>query len=488
VTPRLSNVLVYGLSVVVLAVVISATAAFALGVRTTFGTGIAPSLGKQIERDFLADQDAEAAALSGGDPSPIGGRLTGNALVDVSQQISNQSAAGPAPSVSFQPASLSIVRAQDPTDPSLVSEVIEDGTKSVTSAAGPNAAPTQQAIAFHGEFWLRQDSSGRYLIADQNIQNQPASNLGAWALIAVAVAWVSIAAWLVARLRARAIPASLAAALPETTAAALEAPVDDPPFEAETGPPARVVIRTFGGLHVHQDGRDWAAALRARSVTAFIWLRLLVAAIKDPNSGQPRDELGRQASPGLDRETQLKQMRNLTHQGLPELPAALRERIVVEPQVMRFSFDGCAVDALDLLAACVACAGRSRLTNAQSARAQRALEATAGTFLPEFETIEDIATDRHPTCTEMIREQREWLAGKRLELILVLADSYLAGRRPAQAIAILEPAFQERPERGDLRARLATAYSRSGRHPEAAALEVQPGPSPIADVVTVPPK
>ena len=200
-TPRLSSVLVYGLSVLILAVVISATAAFALGVRTTFGTGIAPGLGKQIEHDFLADQDAEGAALSSGDPGPIGGRLTGNALVDVSQQISDQSAAGPAPSVSFQPASLSILRAQDPTDPSLVIEVIEDGTKSVTSAAGLNAAPTQQAIAFHAEFWLRQDSSGRYLIADQDIQNQPASNLGALALTAIAVAWVAMAAWLVARQR-----------------------------------------------------------------------------------------------------------------------------------------------------------------------------------------------------------------------------------------------------------------------------------------------
>jgi len=474
---------VYGLSALILVVVIGATAAFALGVRTTFGTGIAPGLGKQIERDFLADQDAEAAALSSGDPGPIGGRLTGNALVDVSQQISDQSAAGPVPSVSFQPASLTIVRAQDPTDPSLVIEVIEDGTKSVTSAAGPNAAPTQQAIAFHGEFWLRQDSSGRYLIADQDIQNQPASNLGALALVAVAVAWVAMAAWLVARRRERAIPAPAGTALPEITAAALEAPVDDPPLEAETGSPARVVIRTFGGLQVHEDGRDWAAALRSRSVTAFVWLRLLVAAIRDPNARPSRDELGREASPRHDRETQLKQIRNVVSQGLRELPLALSDRILVEPQVMSFRLESCEVDAINLLRLCAECAGRSFLAPAQTARARRAVDASAGVFLPEFESVEDLATDRHPTCTGLIRELRELLAAKRLDLILRLADSYMATDRPAETIAILEPAFQEQPERGDLRARLVAAYSRAGRSAEAAALELRQSPGSSLDAV-----
>ena len=201
-----ATALVYGASVLIIAGVIIATAVFTLGVRTTYGGGIDRGLGLQVERDFLSDQEAEASALTNSDPSALSRRLTGNALVDVSQQISDQSASSPAPGVSFQPGSLTILRAQDPIDPSLVIEVREDGTKSVTRSAGPNSAPSQLAISFHGNFWLRQDSAGRYLIADQNIQNQASSNLPGLALMAVVLAWIALAAALFQRIHSRSIP------------------------------------------------------------------------------------------------------------------------------------------------------------------------------------------------------------------------------------------------------------------------------------------
>jgi len=68
-------------------------------------------------------------------------------------------------------------------------------------------------------------------------------------------------------------------------------------------------------------------------------------------------------------------------------------------------------------------------------------------------------------------------------LILLLADSYLANSRPAEAIAILEPAFQEQSERDDLRARLAAAYSRAGRKPEAASLGAKQGSGSTIEAV-----
>jgi DNA-binding SARP family transcriptional activator len=476
-----TTALVYGVSVIVLAGIIVTTAAFTIGVRTAYGNGISPGLGSQIARDFLGDQEAEAKGLTNSDPSALSRRLTGNALVDVSQQISDQSAAGPTSKVSFQPSSLTILRSPDPIDASLVIEVREDGTRSVTTAASANSAPSQQTISFHGDFWLRQDSSGRYLIADQNIQNQPASNLPALALLAVALAWVALAAGLMRRLRSQApAPATRPAAPLITVPPAFEA------ISAPVGPPAKVVIRTFGGLQLQQDGEEWAAAFKARPVTAFIWLRLLIAAIGDPNSRPSRDELGRQASPGYDRETQLKKMRNIVYK-LRELPPALRDRIRVEPQVMSFTLEGCEVDAINLLRVAAEGAGRSVLAPAQMARARRAVEASAGVFLPEFESIEDIATDRHPTCTELIRELRESLATKRLDLILLLGDSYTAADRPAEAIAILEPVFQQQTERDDLRARLVAAYNRAGRGAEASALEDKPGPNSTVELAAAPP-
>ncbi len=479
--------LVYGLSVLILAGVVITTAVFGLGVRIAYGSGIDARLGSQVERDFLADQGAEATALTNSDPSALSSRLTGNALEDVSQQISNQTVAGAAPAVSFQPASLTILRAQDPIDPSLLIEVQEDGTKTVTMAAGPNSTPTQQTIYLHGNFWLRKDPSGRYLIADQSIQNQPASNLPTLALVAVALAWIALAAILVKRRYPRPIPTPASDGLAAVLAAAAEVPAGDEAMEVVAGPPPEVVIRTYGGLQLHRDGQEWTAALRARPVTAFIWLRLLLAAVRDPNARLSRDEVGRQATPGLDRETQLKRMRNVIYQGLRELPPALSDRVLVEPQVMSFRLEGCEIDAINLLRVCAECAGRSLLAPSQTARARRAVDATAGVFLPEFESVEEFATDRHPTCTDLIREQRDLLAAKRLGLILLLADSYLAAGRPADAIAILEPAFQEQPERDDLRAGLAAAYSRAGRKPEAASLEAKQGSGSTIDAVTARP-
>jgi hypothetical protein len=468
---RLPVGLVVGLSALFLAGVIVATAALGLGVRTSYGSGIDAGLGSQVQRDFLADQDAEARALSKGDPSLLSGHLTGNALQDVGQQISAAGEAGAPPTVSFQANSLNILKAQDLIDPTLLIEVQEDGSKTVTSSS-PNSAPTEQTISVQGDFWMRKDTSGRYLIADQKIQNLPASNASGIALIAVAVVWVALAAILVVlRRRARPVPAPAAAGLTAAVSAVIDAAPAYAPIEPSQGSPPEVLIRTFGGLQVHQDGKDWAGALSARPVTAFVWLRLLASGVRDPLARPLREEVGRQASPGLDRETQLKRLRNVIYQGLRELPRALSGRIVVEPQIMSFKLEGCEVDAIDLLAVSAEYAGRKLLTDPQIARAQRVLDASTGTFLPEFESIEDLATDHHPTCTALIRELRELLTTKRVELSMLVADSHLANHHSDQAIALLERAFKERPERVDLGARLANAYHAAGREAEAAAIQ-----------------
>ncbi len=462
--------LVVGLSALFLAAVIVATAVLGLGLRTTYGSGIDSRLGSQLQRDFLVDQDAEASALSKGDPSLVSGRLTGNALQDVSQRIS--AASGSQPTVSFQAGSLNILKAQDPIDATLVIEVQEDGTKTVTSSAGPDSAPTEQSIGFHGDYWMRKDASGRYLIADQKIQNLPTSNVPAIALITAAAVWVAVAASLVVvRKRARQIQVPAPTGLAAAVSATLDALPAYEPVDSQPASTAEVLVRTFDGLHMHYDGKDWAEALSARPVTAFVWLRLLLAAIRDPLARPTREDIGRQASPGLDRETQLKRLRNVIYQGLRELPPALSGRIEVGPQTMSFKLAGCEVDALNLLSVSAEYAGRRRLSDPQSARAQRVLAASVGTFLPDFESVEDLATDHHPTCTALVQELRELLTTKRVELAIVVADSFLSTQQPDQAIALLERVFRERPERVDLRARLAAAYHGAGREADAGAIQ-----------------
>jgi hypothetical protein len=468
---RFPAAVIYGLSAVVLIVVVVVTAAVGLSARSSYGNGVDAALGAQIQRDFLGDQDAEAAALSKGDASAISTRLTGSALVDVTRQIHDQSKAGRAASVSFQTSSLSILRAKDPKDASLVIEVQEDGTKTVITPAGANSAPSQQTFSFHGDFWMRKDTSGRYLIADQSIQLKPSSNAPAFAITAVAVGLVAIVVALMLRRRSQAMPAAAAPGFSQTVSEAVGSPTTYVPV-TEDSPPTAVLIRTFGGLQVHQDSEDWAPALKARPVTAFIWLRLLVASIREPMARLSLDQLGREASPHLDRETQRSRMRDIVSQGR-ELPSQLGDRIFVEPQAMSFKLEGCDVDAVTLLTIAAEFSGQGTLSPAEAARAHRAVDASAGIFLPEFESLEEIATERHPTLTGLMHEQREKLVTKRLELMLHLAASYSEGGRPNEAVDLLEPAFQERPERSDIRAGLAAAYRSAGRAADASALDLK---------------
>jgi hypothetical protein len=469
---RLPTAVIYLGSALVLAIAISVASAFSLGTRTTYGNGVSQSVGSQAQRDFLADQDAEAAALSKGEQSLLSGALTENALVDVNQQIADEIAAGAPPVVTFQALSMNILQATDPADPSLTVEVQEDGTKTVTTQADQNSAPTTRSLAFHGTFWLRKGGSGRYQIADQQIQIQPASPLPAIGLVATALVAVAIVIILASRLRARQAalqpaPGLAATVMAVTTPAPARTTVE--PIAAQT----QALIKTFGGLHVRgRDGQDWSTTLNARSLTAFVWLRLLVAAIQDPGRPVARDQLGREASPNLDRETQLKQVRN-TIQRLRELPPALGECIRVLPQTMSFDLSGRQVDAVDLLEVAKQSAGRTILGGMLLARAQEAIESSSGVFLPEFESVEDLATGRHPTCTELIQGLRAELVAKRLGLIGLVADSHLQAGRAAEAVDLLEPAFQANPDQAALRARLINAYVRAGRADAAAGLEVR---------------
>lgn len=466
----LQTVIGLAVSTLILAGVIVATFLFGLGMRTTYSPGVSAALGSQVIRDFLADQDAEAAALSKADESLLGSRLTDSALVDVIGQIHNLAKAGSPPVVSFQPSSITVLRAQDPNDASLVIEVQEEGVKLLTTRSGADSVPTQQAISFHGDFWLR-NQSGHYTIADQNIQPQPSSSLPQIALLSTALIWVGLAGLLVLRTRprVRAFPSVREVTLPP----ALEVPLLAAP-ELDPEPAAKVLIKTFGGLQVVAGGKDWAPNLNSRQVMGFVWRRVLVAEVMDRKSPLTRDEASREANPGYDRETQLKRLRNLLHQGLPELPDALRGRIVAEPKVLRFDMTDCRVDAIDLLEVVAESAGRSLLPPALAARARRVIDASKGVFLPEFETVEDLATNNRPTCTDLIRDLRVQLSAKRLALAIVLADTYLDGKRPEQAIAILEAVRREQPDRSDLTQRLANAYRLAGREAEARGLSKRP--------------
>lgn len=462
----------WAISVLLLGTLIVAASALGtsiLGVPTYYGNGIDATLGAQVARDFLADQEAEAAALSSGDQGPLGGHFTDSALGDVIQQITDQAASGttPIPTVSFQPASLTVLRSPDPSDSAFTIEVQENGTETVVTTR-LDAAPTEQSIPFHSDNWLRIPSGGHYAIADMNFQALSSSPLPALAVVATALVVVVLAAWLVVRQRSYRLVLQPVAAPRLTAPAALESSAD---VELLEPPAPAMVISTFGGLQVREGGYDLAPELMSRPVTGFVWLRLLVAAILDPSARSGRDDLSRQATPpGLSRANRLKRLRNVINPGLRDMPEALRERILVEPEALSFRLDGCRVDAIELLAVSAESSRRSRLSGGLVERVRRIIDESHGDFLSEFEMLENVATDRHPTCNALMAELRERLANRRADLSLLLAEADLSGGRPQQAITVLELALAGRVERKDIADRLAAAYRAAGRDAEAKAL------------------
>lgn len=455
---RLQTVAVVVFSAAILVAAIVLTAVFGLGVRTTYGSGIDPTLGAQVTRDFLTDQHAEAEALSRSDQSLLNNRLSDSALADLIQQIQGQASANP-PTVSFEPASITVLRSQDPNDPSLLIEVQEDGTKTVTVSGGANSAPSQRDLSFHGNFWLRR-SGDHYTIADQDIETLPTSYLPQFALVVVALVWVALAYVLYRRTRPTAVsqPGGIMVAAPQATA---------PPVEFEqvkaAEPDARTVIRTFGGLQVLEEGHDSAPALSGRQVMAFVWRRVLLAAFEDPAASVVRQTVAGQAYPSVEREYQLGRLRTLVDQGLPRLPLPLRSRIIAEPKVLRFNLEGCRVDALDLLKRAEDWGRLEVLSPQQAATARRVIEASRGTFLPEFESVEDLVTSGRPTCTELVKNLREKLDERRALLIAVLGRTYIGGRRPDLALTLLETAIEDHPTDARLRDLLAEARRAIGR-------------------------
>jgi DNA-binding SARP family transcriptional activator len=455
---RLQAAAVVVFSAGLLAAAIVLTAVFGLGLRTTYGSGIDPALGAQVTRDFLAAQDAEAAALSKSDQTLLNNRLSDSALADVIQQIQSQGNASP-PTVAFEPASITVLRSQDPNDPSLLIEVQEDGVKTVTASGGANSAPSQSEVSFHGNFWLRR-SGDHYTIADQDIQTLPTSYLPQTALVLVALVWVALA--YVLYRRTRPISVSQPSGITVSPVRASEPPVDFERVES-ADPNARTVIRTFGGLQVLEGGEDWAPALSGRQVMAFLWRRVLLAAFEDPAASVSRDAVARQAYPSVEREYQLARLRTVLNQGLTELPAPLRGRIIAEPKVLRFNLDDCAVDALELLKLADDWGRLEAISPQEAATARRVIVATRGTFLSEFESVDNLVTSGRPTCTELIRNLRQRLAERRAQLVAVLGRTYIAGRRPDLAVSLLETAIEDHPSNSTLRELLAEARRASDR-------------------------
>src|SRR5205823_902999 len=145
-------------------------------------------------------------------------------------------------------------------------------------------------------------------------------------------------------------------------------------------------IRTLGGLQLWVEGQDLAGVVLDSPVSGFVWLRLLIEALRDPAARPVRDDLCDEVFPGLDRPTQLARLRGRMHD-IRQFPAVLAGRVKVEGALLSFDLDGCAIDAVDLIELADSCARVGALSPDLAARAESLLALTDGILLPLWEGL-----------------------------------------------------------------------------------------------------
>ncbi|MGH7904423.1 MAG: tetratricopeptide repeat protein [Candidatus Dormibacteraceae bacterium] len=415
------------------------------------GGGVDAALDAQVRRDFLADQAAAAAAAGGGDQSGLAGRLTGNALQDFLHQ---QALNGPV-QVQVQPQSLEVLRAADPSDPTVSLEVHERGVQTLTfpAAAGGTAPAGQQG--FDGRYWLRQ-VSGRYAITDESVTEVPvpASGLPVWlgALAVLALLALLIGAVAVRRRRASA-PASPDGLLKTA------------PREEEA-PPGTLVVRTLGGFRIVCDGEDLTATLERKWKIAYVWQRLRIGALAEPGSRLRREDLAQELGPLLDRATVLNQLKSRLFV-LKDLPAPIAACVEIGNEHLAFQLERCRLDLLQLFQLGRACTPSRLLPVALSARVDRVLAESAGAFLPGWEALEVRAGLHDTPAAELVAQLRARVVAVRADLLFALGETCAAVSEQERAIAVLQQALELRPDRGDVARRLIACYRAVGRDPEA---------------------
>lgn len=217
---------------------------------------------------------------------------------------------------------------------------------------------------------------------------------------------------------------------------------DDEPV-TDAGNPTHLRIRTFGPLALQQAGPDYAPALLAKPVLAFIWLLLFIRGLLEPRGRVDRGWFAEEFSPGHSPEKQRKRLRDRLNDMLyRDLPEALAARLVATRQDL----------GLDL-------------------ERTSSLTETEGEFLAGWEQIEQEANGGRGAAPEYVRALREAAESAKVDILGAVAANYLARQQPAKAISLLEQALERQPEREDVAWKLVAAYLETGQHARAANLQ-----------------
>ncbi len=150
------------------------------------------------------------------------------------------------------------------------------------------------------------------------------------------------------------------------------------------------------------------SALLDRKVLAFLWLHLLARTLRNQDDSITRSSLADELSPGLDSSAQRSRLRGRLSELRNQLPAALGRRIKVEGERIRLDLADCVIDVRELADAVRTFAGSSGVIAAdQLAQLESVIAASRGSFLPEWDGIEQHVNRGRSGAGEVVNDLRQ---------------------------------------------------------------------------------
>ncbi|MGI8610251.1 MAG: hypothetical protein ACR2MY_13690 [Candidatus Dormibacteria bacterium] len=251
----------------------------------------------------------------------------------------------------------------------------------------------------------------------------------------------------------------------ERLALTVESQEDEPqtvPFRPSLD--GRLRIHTLGGLSILFGDEDLAPALLRRQVLAFLWLLLLSWALDPSPRPSERPLVAEELAPGIGRAQQLERLRGRLRDFGLYLHPALVSAIHADPRIVRFELADCSIDVLELRSLAEEAKGTVPYLPEELLKdSVRMLEESSGEFLPEWEALERAVPEGRGAALEMIERIRNDVERARIELLVAVAEAFMARKLPARAVTYLEEVNSRRPDLEPVARRFVEALRQSGQ-------------------------
>ncbi|HVC07189.1 MAG TPA: hypothetical protein VND98_06380 [Solirubrobacterales bacterium] len=236
------------------------------------------------------------------------------------------------------------------------------------------------------------------------------------------------------------------------------------PQLAPPTPEGRLCIRTIGTLQILDGGKDLAPRLLRSRVSGFLWLYLLVRAIRSADDRPLKPQLADEMSPGLSASEQARRFRSQRHE-LKGLAAPLFNLVRDEGECIWIDLSDVDLDVGRLRRLRDRLGPRTQTLDNDSVKELEATLAAIpiGAFLPAWHEVENRVTGGRGTAGDRVNEVRLEVENLQADLIAALARAHLARGNPGRAIEPLDRALQVCTDREDLARMLIAACLETGQ-------------------------